>query len=78
MSVGLITETMNALAKQVAELSKRELTAEELQNEVSRAKAIASCSEQIIRASSLVLQAEHMRLEYSQDQDVIPKVLRDE
>lgn len=78
MSKGMIIKTMGALDTLMTELSDSDLEGEKLAAQISRTRAITECANQMIRAGTLVLQAQNMRLEYREDEDVIPPVLRDE
>lgn len=63
----------NHLFAEMERLSDEELKGEELQNELARAKAITSVSQQIINNGALALKAEELKLEYNSSS--IPKFL---
>lgn len=56
-------------------LSNEDLTEEELQTEISRAKAITDVSEKVISNASLVLKAEELRYECMGRDFKMPKLL---
>lgn len=64
----------NHLFAQLERLSDEDLKGDELQEEITRAKAVTSVSTQIINNGNLVLKAEQMKREYG-EKDNIPKML---
>lgn len=66
----------NHLFAQLERLSDEDLKGEDLQEELSRAKAVASISTQIIDNGSLVLRAKQMQAEYGpNNNNNMPKML---
>lgn len=65
----------NHLFAQLERLSDEDLKGEDLQEELSRAKAVASISTQIIDNGSLVLRAKQMQTEYGPNNNNMPKML---
>ncbi|HBI91178.1 MAG TPA: hypothetical protein DDY58_01380 [Terrisporobacter glycolicus] len=65
----------NHLFAQLERLSDEDLKGEDLQEELSRAKAVASISTQIIDNGSLVLRAKQMQAEYGHKNNNMPKML---
>ncbi|SFJ33664.1 hypothetical protein SAMN02910355_2273 [Terrisporobacter glycolicus] len=65
----------NHLFAQLERLSDEDLKGEDLQEELSRAKAVASISTQIIDNGSLVLRAKQMQAEYGPNNNNMPKML---
>lgn len=58
-----LTDLNNHLFAQMERLSDEDLTGEQLQNEIDRARAITSISSQIIQNGALALKAEQFKSE---------------
>lgn len=66
----------NFLFSQLERLDNEEMSAEELQNEIQRAKAIAGVSAQIIANANTVLEAQRFASEtMGRSKVVVPKML---
>lgn len=68
----------NHLFAQLERLSDEDIKGEELQEEVTRTKAIIGISNQIIQNGSLVLKAKQMQNEYLEKDEKLPPMLEGE
>lgn len=70
-----LTDLNNHLFAQMERLSDEDLTGEQLQNEIDRAKAITSISSQIIQNGALALKAEQFKSERIDNDSKLPLFL---
>lgn len=68
----------NHLFAQLERLSDEDIKGEELQEEVTRTKAIIGISSQIIQNGNLVLKAKQMQNEYLEKDEKLPPMLEGE
>ena len=65
----------NHLFEQLERLNDEELTDEQLEKEISRAKAMTDVSSKIIDNAKLSLDAEKLKNEYGRKEITLPKML---
>lgn len=70
-----LTDLNNHLFAQMERLSDEDLTGEQLQNEIDRAKAITSISSQIIQNGALALKVEQFKSERMDNDSKLPLFL---
>ncbi len=65
----------NHLFAQLERLNDEDIKGEELEEEISRAKAITSIASQIISNANVVLKTKELQIEYCKDNKEMPKML---
>lgn len=65
-----LTDLNNLLFAQLERLDDEELTAEQLELEIKRAKAVGTISSQLVAATQIALDAAKLRMEYGEDSNL--------
>lgn len=65
----------NHLFAQLERLNDEDIKGEELEEEISRAKAVTSIASQIISNANVVLKTKELQIEYCKDNKEMPKML---
>lgn len=71
-----LTDLNNHLFSQLERLNDEEMSEEELNSEIKKAKAISDIADKIINNASLSLQAEKLKFEIGSDRVTMPEMLR--
>lgn len=71
-----LTDLNNHLFSQLERLNDEDMSEEELNSEIKKAKAISDIADKIINNASLSLQAEKLKFEIGSDRVTMPEMLR--
>lgn len=71
-----LTDLNNHLFFQLERLNDEEMSEEQLNSEIKKAKAISDIADKIINNASLSLQAEKLKFEIGSDRVTMPEMLR--
>lgn len=71
-----LTDLNNHLFSQLERLNDEEMSEEQLNSEIKKAKAISDIADKIINNASLSLQAEKLKFEIGSDRVTMPEMLR--
>ena len=76
MTKNRLSDLNNHLFAQLERLDDEDLTSEELEKEIGRAKAITGIAEKVIDNASLTLNALKYKTEYNLDKSAVPEMLQ--
>lgn len=71
-----LTDLNNHLFSQLERLNDEDMSEEELNSEIKKAKAISDIADKIISNASLSLEAEKLKFEIGADRVTMPEMLR--